>query len=216
MPKLNTYPTQSSVDPASKVLSIIPGAGNTFSVALIDIKDLGSGGGTAGASAYEVAVANGFVGTQSAWLASLVGQAGPQGLPGAKGDTGDVGPQGLPGIPGAAGSGGGGAPISGAFPIANNGLKTFNVAPGAAGMMMVYHEALGATPVSLFSFYAGSPTQLFPILQGSIGCTNAAITGSSGTPNSINVGVANGQLMVNNRLGWEVPVKIFISVPEVQ
>ena len=118
-------------------------------------------------------------------------------------------------LKGAAGSGGGGAPISGAFPIANNGLKTFNVAPGAAGMMMVYHEALGATPVSLFSFYAGSPTQLFPILQGSVGGTNAAITGSSGDTGSINVGIADGQLMVNNRLGWEVPVKIFISVPEV-
>ena len=80
---------------------------------------------------------------------------------------------------------------------------------------MVYHEALGATPVSLFSFYAGSPTQLFPILQGSVGGTNAAITGSSGDTGSINVGIASGQLMVNNRLGWEVPVKIFISVPEV-
>ena len=118
-------------------------------------------------------------------------------------------------LKGAAGSGGGGAPISGAFSIANNGLKTFNVAPGAAGMMMVYHEALGATPVSLFSFYAGSPTQLFPILQGSVGGTNAAITGSSGDTGSINVGIASGQLMVNNRLGWEAPVKIFISVPEV-
>ena len=118
-------------------------------------------------------------------------------------------------LKGAAGSGGGGAPISGAFSIADGGLKTFNVAPGAAGMMMVYHEALGATPASLFSFYAGSPTQLFPILQGSIGGTNAAITGSSGAAGSINVGIANGQLMVNNRMGWEVPVKIFISVPEV-
>ena len=118
-------------------------------------------------------------------------------------------------LKGAAGSGGGGAPISGTFSIANDGLKTFNVAPGAAGMMMVYHEALGATPVSLFSFYAGSPTQLFPILQGSVGGTNAAITGSSGETGSINVGITNGQLMVNNRLGWEVPVKIFISVPEV-
>jgi hypothetical protein len=40
--------------------------------------------GDDGASAYEVAVAGGFVGTQSEWLASLVG---------AKGDTGDTGPQ---------------------------------------------------------------------------------------------------------------------------
>lgn len=131
MPKLNTYPTQSSVDPASKVLSIIPGAGNTFSVALIDVNDLGSGGGAAGASAYEVAVANGFVGTQSAWLASLVGQAGPQGLPGAKGDTGDAGPQGLPGIPGADGTDGADGLSNQPVPVTNkgagSGAQTFDV-----------------------------------------------------------------------------------------
>jgi hypothetical protein len=41
--------------------------------------------GADGASAYAVAVANGFVGSQSAWLASLVGAAGPKGDPGAGG-----------------------------------------------------------------------------------------------------------------------------------
>jgi len=35
--------------------------------------------GADGASAYQIAVANGFVGTQTEWLASLVG---PQGVPG--------------------------------------------------------------------------------------------------------------------------------------
>jgi hypothetical protein len=35
--------------------------------------------GADGSSAYEVAVANGFVGTESEWLASLVGPAGPSG-----------------------------------------------------------------------------------------------------------------------------------------
>lgn len=50
------------------------------------------GGGTpgpAGASAYEVAVANGFVGTEEEWLASLVG---PQGATGPQGPTGATGP----------------------------------------------------------------------------------------------------------------------------
>lgn len=51
--------------------------------------------GPAGKSAYQVAVDNGFVGTESQWLASLVGP---------KGDTGDQGPQGIQGIPGEAGS----------------------------------------------------------------------------------------------------------------
>ena len=47
--------------------------------------------GEDGASAYEVAISNGFVGTEVEWLASLVGEQGPQGE---KGDTGDTGPQG--------------------------------------------------------------------------------------------------------------------------
>ena len=56
--------------------------------------------GADGASAYELAVAGGFVGTQAQWLASLVGpkgdtgEAGPQGIQGVKGDTGDTGPAG--------------------------------------------------------------------------------------------------------------------------
>ena len=37
--------------------------------------------GDEGLSAYEVAVANGFVGTEAAWLASLVGEQGPEGPP---------------------------------------------------------------------------------------------------------------------------------------
>nr|WSZ21125.1 collagen-like protein [Streptomyces canus] len=53
--------------------------------------------GQDGASAYEVAVADGFSGSEAEWLASLVGPAGATGATGAagpKGDTGDTGPQG--------------------------------------------------------------------------------------------------------------------------
>lgn len=61
--------------------------------------DLGFGtgeGGTGpkgddGDSAYQVAVANGFVGTEAAWLASLVGPEGPKGEKGDKGDPGEPG-----------------------------------------------------------------------------------------------------------------------------
>lgn len=53
--------------------------------------------GADGLSAYEVAVANGFVGTETEWLASLVGNQGPQGIQGLQGDPG---PQGLPGVQG--------------------------------------------------------------------------------------------------------------------
>jgi hypothetical protein len=44
--------------------------------------------GLAGASAYQIAVGNGFSGNEQQWLASLIG---PSGTPGAKGDTGSTG-----------------------------------------------------------------------------------------------------------------------------
>lgn len=72
-----------------------------------------SASGAAGASAYEVAVENGFVGTEEQWLASLVGPqgdtgatgaTGPQGETGATGATGPQGPQGIQGIQGETGA----------------------------------------------------------------------------------------------------------------
>lgn len=44
-----------------------------------------------GDSAYEIAVKNGFDGTEEEWLASLKGERGEQGIQGEKGDKGDVG-----------------------------------------------------------------------------------------------------------------------------
>lgn len=61
-----------------------------------------SGEGSQGKSAYEVAVDNGFVGTEAEWLASLEGPPGEVGaastVPGPKGDTGDAST--VPGPPG--------------------------------------------------------------------------------------------------------------------
>lgn len=57
--------------------------------------------GADGASAYEVAVANGFVGTEVEWLASLIGPQGPQGLPGSDGADGSDGAAGADGADGA-------------------------------------------------------------------------------------------------------------------
>lgn len=61
------------------------------------------GDGAAGASAYDLAVAGGFVGSQSAWLASLVGATGSTGSAGATGATGATGPAGADGATGPAG-----------------------------------------------------------------------------------------------------------------
>lgn len=52
------------------------------SAVLLSFTEGGDVAGPAGASAYEIAVANGFTGTEQEWLASLVG---PQGDPGADG-----------------------------------------------------------------------------------------------------------------------------------
>lgn len=51
--------------------------------------------GLDGKSAYQVALANGFSGTEAAWIASL---EGPQGIQGLQGDTGPEGPQGIQGV----------------------------------------------------------------------------------------------------------------------
>lgn len=59
--------------------------------------------GPAGASAYEIAVENGFVGTEAEWLASLEGPAGAQGMEGPAGDPGPAGADGAEGPAGADG-----------------------------------------------------------------------------------------------------------------
>ena len=54
--------------------------------------------GDPGKSAYEVAVDEGYSGTEEEWLASLVGPQGEKGADGDKGDKGDKGDMGI-GIP---------------------------------------------------------------------------------------------------------------------
>jgi hypothetical protein len=71
--------------------------------------------GADGLSAYEIAVDNGFVGTESAWLDSLVGPAGP---------TGPAGSDGLDGATGPAGATGPSGVIAVSNGIANAGTST--------------------------------------------------------------------------------------------
>lgn len=74
----------------------------------------------AGKSAYEVAVENGFSGSESQWLVSLVGPQGAQGAAGPAGSVGPAGsigpagpagPQGIQGVAGPAGSVGPAGPV---------------------------------------------------------------------------------------------------------
>ncbi|MEN3168736.1 hypothetical protein [Gluconobacter sp. OJB] len=53
-----------------------------------------------GASAYDIAVANGYSGDAASWIASLTGKDGATGPKGAQGDTGPAGPTGAQGIQG--------------------------------------------------------------------------------------------------------------------
>lgn len=62
--------------------------------------------GPRGYSAYEIAVQNGFVGSESAWLASLVGATGATGAEGERGPQGPRGQQGPQGVPGEQGKDG--------------------------------------------------------------------------------------------------------------
>lgn len=62
--------------------------------------------GINGASAYEVAVRNGFVGDEEAWLASLKGVKGDKGDEGKQGIQGEQGIQGIQGPAGPQGPSG--------------------------------------------------------------------------------------------------------------
>ena len=67
--------------------------------------DFGSfANGSNGKSAYEIAVENGYTGTESEWLISLKGSSGAAGSPGPKGDKGDTGDTGSAGEKGDTGA----------------------------------------------------------------------------------------------------------------
>lgn len=93
-------------------------------------------GKVVGDSAYEVAVSQGYVGTESEWLASLVGPQGPAGAAGATGPQGPAGPQGIQGPAGANGA-------DGFSPIANV-VKTGTVAT------ITITDSLGTTTASIY------------------------------------------------------------------
>lgn len=62
--------------------------------------------GPQGLSAYQIALANGFVGTESEWLDSLVGTDGSDGVDGVDGQDGAPGTNGVDGVNGTNGTDG--------------------------------------------------------------------------------------------------------------
>lgn len=123
--------------------------------------------GPPGASAYEIAVENGFVGTEAEWLASLEGAQGPQGPQGIQGIQGPAGADGAPGAPGADGADG--APG----------------APGAPGA-----DGASAYEIAVANGFVGTEAQWLFSLKGDQG--EPGLPGTDGAPGADGVGVPSG------------------------
>lgn len=123
-------------------------SGLADSIAGVDLNNIGS----AGLSAYEIAVQNGFIGTEAEWLASLQGTDGQDGTDGSPGLPGVDGQDGAPGLPGADGQDGAdGAP----------GLPGADGQDGANG--------LSAYEIAIQNGFVGTESQWLASLQGSDG-----------------------------------------------
>ena len=105
--------------------------------------------GAQGKSAYEVALDNGFVGTEEEWLASLVGPAG---------EIGPVGPQGVPGVPGKDGEQGlpGRDGIDGK-PGKDGISPTATVEPNSEGAVISITDKNGTTTSQVYNGSNGLP-----------------------------------------------------------
>ena len=95
-----------------------------------EISEIALTPGPEGDSAYEVAVANGFTGTEQEWLASLVGPKGD------KGDTGD------------SGTGGGAAP-NGTVCVGDSQMSSDTIYGGTKMFHELVAEYTGATSLSI-------------------------------------------------------------------
>ncbi|MFH8345006.1 hypothetical protein [Streptomyces sp. NPDC018045] len=125
-----------------------------------------------GASAYEVAVANGFSGTVADWLSSLVGPRGPEGATGPRGEQGPRGERGEQGPPGADGAPGkDGAP---GVVQSINGHRAAEVTLDAADVHAVPDTAPGA-PGGVAQLDADGrvpAAQLPPLTAGGVASVN--------------------------------------------
>lgn len=97
--QIGALPVADTLD-GFETMHVVQG-GNSRKVTTAELATLANG--TPGKSAYEIAVDEGFVGDETAWLASLVGPEGPEGPkgdPGNDGTDGVEGPMGPEGSPG--------------------------------------------------------------------------------------------------------------------
>ena len=114
-------------------------------IAKIDEKIASVHDGADGASAYEIAVENGYTGTEAEWLSSLKGEkgdTGEQGIQGIQGEKGDTGEQGLQGIQGEKGEKG---DTGAAGKDGMNGTDGKDGADGFSPTVTVTETSTGAT-----------------------------------------------------------------------
>ncbi len=108
--------------------------------------------GPEGKSAYQVAVDNGYSGTESQWLASLKGETGATGPQGPKGDTGETGATGPQGETGATGpqgpkgdTGDPGITSAEATVDANTGTPSAEASITNKVLSLIFHNLKGET-----------------------------------------------------------------------
>lgn len=149
--------------------------------------------GPPGESAYEIAVDNGFVGTEQEWLASLKGppgkdgaqgeagppgpkgDPGPQGETGPQGNVGPTGPQGQAGEPGPKGDTGPEGPPGAVGPSGENGT-TFTPSVSEDGVLSWTNNGglANPDPVNI----KGPPGEGGVIMDQVNAAIDAAITGA--------------------------------------
>lgn len=112
---------------------------------------------------------------------------------------------------GADGSGGGN--ISGNFTIPNNGVAVWQLPVGAAGMGAIYLATLGATPTTQFMFAGGAVNLM---IDGGVAYKTVVLTGTTGSASAVSFSIVGDKLYVENRMGWDEAVCVFLSVAGVK
>ncbi len=121
-------------------------------IAKIDEKIASVHDGADGASAYEIAVENGYTGTEAEWLSSLKGEkgdAGEQGIQGIQGEKGDTGAAGKDGMNGTDGRDG-----------ANGFSPTATVTETDAGAVISITDKNGTTTATVKNGTSGTSVDL--------------------------------------------------------
>lgn len=110
-------------------------------------------------------------------------------------------------------SGGGGGIVSGNFTIANNGVAVWQLPANSAGMGSIYWAAFGATPTTQFMF---ADNAISIMIAGKAAQKTVVLTGTTGSESTVSFSIVGDKLYVENRMGWDVTLCVFLSVAGVK